>query len=833
MTDPRGVEVRVRPTPGGPQIHLDGVPVPPRMYFGNRLSGAVDLTAEWADYSFDVLPQLDVEGNGTFHFRFGHQPGWVELAELTITDAETGAAVLAPGTLASEAAFAEGWNAWPPDERNTVGTFRVDDGTLRVEVREPPDGQWPDFHLYCDVDLSFTAGRTYRVAFRARGNEPRRLLVGLYRVAGGEFTALRLALGPYLPQIRLAHEAGVRFVSFPMPNGWSPPGGPQDWAAVDAACREVIAVHPDVLLLPRIGLSAPPWWLDEHPEARMQYHDGSRNGLASVSDRAYRAAACAHLEALCAHLTAAFPEHFAGIHPCGQNTGEWFYEGTWEPLLSGYDPSTAAAWRAHLAARGLPDAPVPSADERLAHDRGLLRDPVAEAVLIEFNRFLQREMAGFVAEMAVAARRGTSGRKLVIFFYGYHYEFGAVPTGAPVCGHYGLEGILDDSEVDIFCSPISYLDRGWQGASGCMAPAESITAADKLWLYEDDTRTYLSGTTDFGGIGLPGRVEGLRATQAVLLRNTAQAALRGYGTWWMDLPGEGWFNDPELWAELVRMRPLDGLMLRRQAPYSPPIAIITHEDSICHLAGRSSGLAAPLINASRMAFGRCGAPYGQYLLRDAAAGTIPARLQVMLTAWALSPAERLALRGHRNGAARVWCAAPGYLTPAGFDPAAMREVSAFTHRLIEPGSLVVTPTPVGEALGLIEPWGPAEPIAPLFTCDAAEVETLARYADGSPAVAARAGGEGLDIYCGTPSLTSALVRAWARLAGVSLFCEQDVGLWESEGVLSLHTMSAGPLHLHTGVAQPVFDLLTNESVNLGPDLTMLVEAGRTMVLRYR
>ena len=35
-------------------------------------------------------------------------------------------------------------------------------------------------------------------------------------------------------------------------------------------------------------------------------------------------------------LEARFGDHVAGYHPCGQNTGEWFYEGTWDSPLSGY-----------------------------------------------------------------------------------------------------------------------------------------------------------------------------------------------------------------------------------------------------------------------------------------------------------------------------------------------------------------------------------------------------------------------------------------------------------------------------------------------------------------
>jgi len=64
-----------------------------------------------------------------------------------------------------------------------------------------------------------------------------------------------------------------------------------------------------------------------------------------------------------------------------------------------------------------------------------------------------------------------------------------------------------------------------------MSPAESIRNAGILWLNEDDTRTYLN--TRMADHAVYGGVDNLRQTQQVMLRNTAQAALRGFGTWWM------------------------------------------------------------------------------------------------------------------------------------------------------------------------------------------------------------------------------------------------------------------------------------------------------------
>ena len=60
--------------------------------------------------------------------------------------------------------------------------------------------------------------------------------------------------------------------------------------------------------------------------------------------------------------------------------------------------------------------------------------------------------------------------------------------------------------------------------------------------------------------------EAVRAFYTLPDADTAQAALRGFGTWWMDLPGQGWFNDAAIWEQIVRLRPVDEALARRAAP---------------------------------------------------------------------------------------------------------------------------------------------------------------------------------------------------------------------------------------------------------------------------
>lgn len=820
--------VTVAAGPGGPQVRVDGEPVPLRCFFGVPGPGAITLSPEWTRYAYRVEPDHAIERTGTLHFRFAHAAAEFGLRGLTVRAAGSGEAVWPAGTLDSPEAFAQAWRVFPPDARNTVGTVTPGPGGVVVALRTPPDGNWPDFHLHSIAPLSLKAGTAYEIAFEARSSPPSQLLPAAYTIEGGVWHLIGATEGPFDRQLAMARDAGVRFVSLPMPACWGPPGAPQDWEPLDRAMRRVLAVHPEALVLPRVGMNAPAWWLERHPEARMRFEGDKVIPVATVSDRSYQREAADHLEALCRHLAAAFPRNFAGIHPCGQNTGEWFYEDSWGPLVSGYEPATREAWGAWRARRGMGPADIPAPSLRHDASQGALVDPARGCDLVEFHRFWQEEMAGFVLALAAAARRGAGGDRLVVFFYGYVFEFPPLRNGAPYSGHYALGKVLASKDIDVLCSPISYTDRQWLGTGPVMSAAESVALAGKVWLNEDDTRTHLSRTTDFGGVAT------LDETIAVLRRNTAQAALRGFGTWWMDLMGQGWFDDPAIWEEHRRLAALDTALLGRRGPYAPEVALLLDEDSICHLAGGSAHVARPLIYEARGAFGRSGAPYGQYLLADAAAGRVPARLQVHLASWALTPAVRSALAAARRpGQTRVWAYAPDCLTPEGLQPDRTDAVHGFRLRAVAGDNAVSMPTEEGRRLGITKPWGQSGGVRPLFTVETRPGDRiLATYGDGSPSLAVRAGEHGTDVFAGTPAWTSEVARALCRLAGVHLFTEVDAALCAAEGYLCIQPHEEGPLRLDIGRPAELRDALTGAVLGRGPAVGVAARRGETRVLTW-
>jgi len=160
----------------------------------------------------------------------------------------------------------------------------------------------------------------------------------------------------------------------------------------------------------------------------------------------------------------------------------------------------------------------------------------------------------------------------------------------------------------------------------------------------------------------------------------------------------------------------------------------------------------------------------------------------------------------------------------------MREVSGFTHRIVELDSAVAIPTLTGIEMGLRTSFGPQQRVWPLFSVDAAPEEVLATYPDGSPAVAMRRSQQGIDIFIGPPQLTSELVRALANIAGVHLFTTEDASICAAEGYLSLHAVKDGPLMLNIGSENSVLDALDHTTIGQGPVLNLAVHAGDTRLL---
>ncbi len=822
------LDVRVRQGAGGPRIEVDGVPVPPRMFYGVNNSRAITQGSDtWTRHECSFVPSTAAD-RSSIHFRFDQKDNAeVWLRNVTLEEEGTGPIPGFKGSFASPAAFEANWKIWPP-RRTCVQTF--EDGVCHVRLHAPRDGVNDDYHFYSTM-RPLRKGAKYTLSFEVKGRDCGWIRPACYAItADGVHTGVPFSDAEgstLLATVKKAAAADVHFVTYATPGIWNEDG--LDFEAFDSLTDSIIAANPKVRLIPRISVNAPRWWLARHPDHRMGYSPEQnavgrwsgkkiRPEMATVSSRLYRKAANDYIAAVCRHLMERYPRNFAGIHPTGQNTHEWFYFDSWQKL-SGWDPQTEAAFRDHL---GNPTATVPSFAERAAGQENLLLDPVKQARCIAFNRFQQKEMTDFVAELARTCRAATEGRKLVVIFYGYAWEFAAHSMGPANSGHYGVENLLAQAKgaIDILCSPISYYDRFKCGSAPNMSAGETVMRSGVLWLNEDDTRTYLTHsararTQEGDRVNLP-------ETCNLLLRNTAQEAIRGFGSWWMDLPGAGWYDARELWDVQKALMPLERDLLARETPFTPEVALIQDEESMIQVAHACDGVTGAMVSQLRGTVNRTGAPHGQYLLYDVLRRPLTAKLQIFQSDWVLSDAQvaQLVEQRRKQPAWRVWCYAPAWRNETGKeDPARMERLTGFAFKARPKAAKAAGVFTVVEKPG---------------------DEVFARYPDGTPSLIVRRNGwGGADVFAGDPKcLTVQNLRALADRAGVRSYLPADqVGkatLWaasfgKGRQVLSLQAMEDATISVLTGGGE-VRDALTGEVLGSGASVSLPLKANQARVL---
>ena len=774
---PEGPEVRVRPCADGPGLFVDGRRVAPWMFSVRDGSRSRPVTKDWTRLEFTARPQSD-RRRCQFHLKcvLPERRGFIRFRNFSVTT--NGVDVEGfRGSFDDAGRFARRWKMWPPIA-TTGWTNYLDHGEWVVEVGPVENRPERIGYLPHSSFFDLTKGAECKVSFETRSDDVRWLQTNIYAVddTGRHYCPIAMDSEDMLAkQVRLAATAGIDIVSYLYGESWTGEGDDYDFAELDATSDRILRANPKALLVPRFGMDAPDAWLRRHPSSRMRYDcaTGQASRMASVSNPEYRAAACRYLRSLIAHMQAKYPQSFAGVHPCGQQTHEWFYCDS-TTRYHGYDPSTRAAFGDE----------APSVAARAAHaPLGILNTGATAQQVFRFNRMLQNEMADFLALLARTAREATRGRKLVILFYGYTFEVATMATAPANTGHYGLQRLLDTAaaDIDMIAAPLSYRDRGWTGVSAEMGSIDSIMRAGVLPMDENDTRTYLDKVT-------PMRLGSPQESYDVIEREMAQSVLRGTGCWFFDIMGRAWWDDAELWRRVTGVRPLyDAVVAEGLAPIHD-VALINDEDSILRIAAKVKPIKAgwPFVTEVAQRPPQVGFSAACHLLADVARRPVDAKLQLFLSSWGMSDGnlERIAAQRRTTPATRVWVWAPGWVDDVGHTGTTrMERLTGFVFRRAS--------RPVEEKEGL----------EPLFTVDEGMgVEVWSRWSDGTPKVAVKRDGAGWSVFMGRPDFyRPAMLRRLAAFAGVHLFLpDSEVGkanVWCRNGHLLVQATGDGPVRI--------------------------------------
>ena len=438
---------------------------------------------------------------------------------------------------------------------------------------------------------------------------------------------------------------------------------------------------------------------------------------------------------------------------------------------------------------------------------------------VDYCQYSSELAAQAITGLAAAIKTLSNNQLLVGTSYGYTLEFAHRNDS----GHLALAKVLESPDIDIVAGPNSYTGRGAGNVAAFGAPIDSVALHGKLWLVEDDTKTFLA-ETETDDTYNP-KIAGGADTRAAHQRQFGAALAHGAGVTWMDLWGQGWLNNAEIWEELGGLGKLAhqwGKTRKSEAP-APDVAAIVDEASLAYLKNDPNGLGMHLIGKTRELLLRSGASVGFYLQSDITRENFPdSTLYLFLNAFRITTAEREAVRARlqRPGKTLAWLYAPGVYDENGPATVEVADVVGMSLRQQPWNSRVGSQISeqrhlITERLRSGKRIGQEDVLNPSFAVSDPQATILAEYGTtGAPSLAVREHQSGWkSVFFGDPHLTVELLRGLFAYAGVPLYNTQDDVVFASDdGVLNVHTQYTGQRTIQLPRRATVWDVMENRIV---------------------
>ncbi len=620
---------------------------------------------------------------------------------------------------------------------------------------------------------------------------------------------------------------------------------PEDQINYEQALRPLkiaVAADPLARILLRVNISVygenTAVWEKEHPGDMMRFdfdveriddatnynYAGTAVSMASEAwlEKSKKALLGLH-EAVSAHPE--LDRALLGYHVAAGETGEWFHTSVRERGVDISETNRKSfirylqkkytsienlrqAWE--LSDKDLPGfeaVKIPSDIEgnnrALPAQRTLLTRP-SDARFRDYALYASDMVADRIIQLASWIKKITSGEKLAVFFYGYHFELYDAKTG-----HFQLDKVLRCRDIDGFTSPVSYFERNEGGYGALMAPVDTITDAGKLWIVENDLRTMLC-VRDEGGYDWVPQIRSLENLYEVYRREFAQMCYHGLGCWYMDLFARGWHYHPDIWEEIARLKESYMDLTRANAPARPDVAVLVDEEAMA-FCGHPEVAGMNLLYKQRLEFYRAGLYFGFYTASDYEKRDLKAKLVVYLNPFnfTLERAQNIISRFEEDGSSVLFM--------HGFGLADSELIGTLTDMSVEihdKGMLDLTSLSCPEFLGEAIPVTPGEiadggrikteqranPVTCVKEDDGASVRVLARFSQGSLAgkvslVMKERGG--IKIFFASPlCINAASLQKIGALAGAHVYMEgQDHICLTGRSSFTVHTRQAGTIKI--------------------------------------
>lgn len=453
--------------------------------------------------------------------------------------------------------------------------------------------------------------------------------------------------------------------------------------------------------------------------------------------------------------------------------------------------------------------------------RGAILDPADLNSLraAKYNQYLGVRISSAISRLLGKAKQITNGRILTTAFYGYLY---GLDSSLPASGHTGLSTLLSSPNVDMIGGPYSYYDsRELTGGYASQSAPEAVRLAGKLWLDEDDTRTYLRCVPNcvYDANALQ-TVTNLWDSIRVLRRNLLMGALAGRASHFLDLRGDGWFGRPDYpaesdaqWGNMQPVfRAINTIQHGGANAYRPQVAVFVDDLSPNYqpaltAAGEHSYYYGRELSTFTEDMARLGTPVRHLLLSDLTKANLDlsaVKLAVLPNAYAVPSAIRTAIdtKLKTPGRTILTVHAAGYIRDD--QAASTSTMTSLTGITITRGTGTPALTQTYPIVG--QTGGPGYPLTPWFTVTDPASTTMGSYLAGGVSLASKAiavsGGTYTSVYAAAPKLPLSVLRKISENAGVHHFAPAGDSVEAAGNMVVLHAGTSGTRTLNLPQSMP-------------------------------
>jgi len=357
------------------------------------------------------------------------------------------------------------------------------------------------------------------------------------------------------------------------------------------------------------------------------------------------------------------------------------------------------------------------------------------------------------------------------------------------------------------------------GYSTFMSLTDTFRLHGKLWWNENDLRTFRVLDVPVVTVEQIDRRQTPQETRDLLWRALGNVLAHGCTQWYFDMGG-GWYDDPELLATVRRQAEVADLALHRDRSSVAEVAVVIDPLAFTQQTVFST-VNSWLVLGQIAELGRMGAPFDLVSLADMEL-LPPRKLWVFLNLFGPDPqqVERIHARLKRDGAEGLFVYGCGHLQ----GPDATRRLTGMTIAADETrrkADVRVLAASLGLSAdveyGTKSKVGPSRfpggEITPTFHVLDGEAEVLGRDTRSQHPGLCRTPRDGWrSIYSAAPCVSTAVLRALVKSAGVHLYVDEDAVVYANASLLSVTVVEPGRRRILLPQSANVVDAISGRRV---------------------